>query len=114
VEIQADAGAEVLRGRAAVDDGACRLGEVALVDGSGRIGPLGVTFFDTLLDENAASHIALGAGYPKGTDGTAPEGAINDSEIHIDFMVGGPEVTVLAVDAGGAETPLLVGGAWAD
>jgi aminopeptidase len=113
VEIEADAGAEVLRGRAAVDDGASRLGEVALVDGSGRIGPLGVTFFDTLLDENAASHIALGAGYPKGTDGTAPEGAINDSEIHIDFMVGGPEVTVLAVDEDGTESPLLVGGAWA-
>jgi aminopeptidase len=113
VAIDADEGAEVLRGRAAVDDGAARLGEVALVDRSGRIGPLGVTFFDTLLDENAASHIAIGAGYPKGTDGTAPEGAVNDSEIHIDFMIGGPEVTVFAVDADGRETPLLVGGDWA-
>ncbi|HTI35524.1 MAG TPA: aminopeptidase [Miltoncostaea sp.] len=113
VAIDADSGAEVLRNRAAVDEGAARLGEVALVDGSGRIGPLGVTFFDTLLDENAASHIALGAGYPKGTDGTAPEGAVNDSEIHIDFMIGGPEVAVYAVDADGRETPLLIGGDWA-
>ncbi|MGE4178020.1 MAG: aminopeptidase [Thermoleophilia bacterium] len=113
VAIDADSGAEVLRGRAAVDDGAARLGEVALVDGSGRIGPLGVTFFDTLLDENAASHIAIGAGYPKGTDGTVPDGVVNDSEIHIDFMIGGPEVTVFAVDADGVETPLLVGGDWA-
>jgi aminopeptidase len=113
VAIDADSGAEVLRGRAAVDDGAARLGEVALVDGSGRIGPLGVTFFDTLLDENAASHIAIGAGYPKGTDGTAPDGVVNDSEIHIDFMIGGPEVTVFAVDAVGVETPLLAGGDWA-
>jgi len=113
VAIDADSGAEVLRGRAAVDDGAARLGEVALVDGSGRIGPLGVTFFDTLLDENAASHIAIGAGYPKGTDGTAPDGVVNDSEIHIDFMIGGPEVTVFAVDADGVETPLLAGGDWA-
>jgi aminopeptidase len=113
VQIDADSGAEVLRGRAAVDEGAARLGEVALVDGSGRIGPLGVTFFDTLLDENAASHIAIGAGYPKGTDGTAAEGAVNDSEIHIDFMIGGPEVGVYAVDADGVETPLLMGGDWA-
>ena len=111
VEIDADAGADVLRARAAVDDGAARLGEVALVDGSGRIGPLGTVFFDTLLDENAASHIALGAGYPKGA-GPAEAERINDSEIHIDFMIGGPEVTVLGVDADGDEAPVLEGGAW--
>ena len=77
VEIDADSGAEVLRARAAVDEGAARLGEVALVDGSGRIGPLDITFFDTLLDENATSHIALGAGYPKGAPDEADR--INDS-----------------------------------
>jgi aminopeptidase len=111
VQIDADTGAEVLRRRAAVDEGASRLGEVALVDGSGRIGPLGTVFFDTLLDENATSHIALGAGYPKGaTEDEA--GRINDSEIHIDFMIGGPEVTVLGVDAAGAECVVLRDGAW--
>lgn len=111
VEITADTGADILRARAAVDEGAARLGEVALVDGSGRIGPLGTVFFDTLLDENAASHIALGAGYPKGADPAEAE-RINTSEIHIDFMIGGPEVTVLGVDADGAETPVLENLTW--
>ncbi|MEQ9337400.1 MAG: aminopeptidase, partial [Miltoncostaeaceae bacterium] len=109
--IEADRGAEVLRRRAAVDEGAARLGEVALVDGSGRIGPLGTVYFDTLLDENAASHIALGAGYPKGA-GDDEAGRINDSEIHIDFMIGGPGVTVLGVDRAGVERVVLRDGAW--
>ena len=56
----------VLRGRAAFDEGAARLGEVALVDREGRIGRLGTVFYDTLLDENAASHIALGDGFDQG------------------------------------------------
>ena len=63
VRIDAEEDAEVLRGYAARDEGAARLGEVALVDGEGRIGALDTVFFDTLLDENAASHIALGAAY---------------------------------------------------
>ncbi|MGD9571227.1 MAG: aminopeptidase [Thermoleophilia bacterium] len=112
VEITADAGADTLRARIAVDDGGARLGEVALVDGSGRIGPLGTVFYDTLLDENATSHIALGAGYPKGAPDEDP-GRVNDSQVHIDFMIGGPEVVVSAVDAAGHETPLLTGGDWA-
>jgi aminopeptidase len=115
VEITADRGADVLRGRAAVDEGAARLGEVALVDASGRIGPLGTVFYDTLLDENAASHIALGAGYPKGVaDGSPDAGRVNVSEIHIDFMIGGPEVTVLGIDADGRESPVLERLAWRD
>ena len=62
-QVDAEQGAEVIRGMIAADEGAARLGEVALVDREGRIGPLGTVFFDTLLDENAASHIALGQGY---------------------------------------------------
>lgn len=111
VRIEADRGAEVLRRRAAVDEGAARLGEVALVDGSGRIGPLGTVFYDTLLDENATSHIALGAGYPKGAADDEVD-RINDSEIHIDFMIGGPEVTVSGVDRTGAEHVVLRDGVW--
>ena len=57
--------------------------------------------------------LALGAGYPKGA-ADDETGRINDSEIHIDFMIGGPEVTVFAVDAQGHERPLLEGGAWRD
>lgn len=111
VAVTADAGAETLRARIAVDAGGARLGEVALVDGSGRIGPLGTVFYDTLLDENATSHIALGAGYPKGASpGDAPR--VNDSQVHIDFMIGGPDVTVTGVDREGRESPVLSGGTW--
>ncbi len=63
VEFDADRGAEVLRGLSERDAGAARLGEVALVDREGRIGPLETVFYDTLIDENAASHIAIGQGY---------------------------------------------------
>ena len=63
VKIDADQGAEALRAAASSDEGATRLGEIALVDGEGRIGPLETVFFDTLIDENAATHIALGNGY---------------------------------------------------
>ncbi len=63
VRIDAEENADVLRGYTSKDEGAARLGEVALVDREGRIGKLGTTFFDTLLDENAASHIALGSAY---------------------------------------------------
>ncbi|MEZ5079934.1 MAG: aminopeptidase [Thermoleophilia bacterium] len=112
VEITADRGAEAMRGRVAADDGAARLGEVALVDGSGRIGPLGITFNDTLLDENAASHIALGAAYPAGV-GAEHRAAANVSDIHVDFMIGGPEVVVHAVAHDGTESPLLVRGEFA-
>jgi aminopeptidase len=111
VEITADAGAETLLARIGVDEGGSRLGEVALVDGSGRIGPLGTVFYDTLLDENATSHIALGAGYPKGAS-PADAPRVNDSQIHIDFMIGGPEVTVTGIDHDGRESPVLDGGAW--
>ncbi len=64
VEIDADENAEALRSQLTIDEGALRLGEVALVDRQGRIGPLDTVFYDTLLDENAASHIALGSGFP--------------------------------------------------
>ena len=109
VEIAADHGAEVLRGRVAADEGGARLGEVALVDGSGRIGALDTVFYDTLLDENAASHIALGAGYPNGA-GPEDRERVNASQIHVDFMIGGPEVTVTGVTRDGTEVTVLAGG----
>ena len=111
VRIDAEEGAEVLRGYAERDEGAARLGEVALVDGDGRIGALDTVFFDTLLDENAASHIALGQAY-EFTAGEADHANLNTSVIHVDFMIGGPEVTVDGLDASGAAVPVLHGGAW--
>ncbi len=110
-QIDADEGADVMRGITQRDDGAARLGEVALVDGEGRIGPLGTVFYDTLLDENAASHIALGSAYAMCV-GDEDKGAINESIIHIDFMIGSPEVDVFGVTASGDEVPVLIGGAW--
>jgi aminopeptidase len=111
VTIEADEGGELLAQYAARDDGAARLGEVALVDAAGRIGPLDTVFYDTLIDENAASHVALGAAY-EFTAGEQDHGRINRSQIHVDFMIGSPEVAVTGVTAGGERVPVLQGGAW--
>jgi aminopeptidase len=112
VEIEADENAAALRERCASDDGAARLGEVALVDRESRIGQLGRTFYSTLLDENSASHLALGDAYSHPIGDPADLPRINESEIHIDFMIGSDEVTVTGVTRAGDEIPLLVGGAW--
>jgi aminopeptidase len=112
VEIDADQGADALRTLCARDPGASRLGEVALVDREGRVGKLGTVFFDTLLDENAASHIALGEGFEYAVDGDEDRRRVNHSELHIDFMIGGEEVSVTGVRGDGSEVPLLRGGAW--
>ena len=103
--------AAALRSRTAVDDNASRLGEVALVDGSGRIAKTETVFFNTLLDENAASHLAFGNAY---AITVAPEERprINTSEIHIDFMIGGDEVAVTGLAPDGSATPVLRGGVW--
>ncbi len=111
VQIDADEGAETLRSLAGRDPGAARLGEVALVDREGRIGPLDTVFYDTLLDENAASHIALGQGFNFAVAEPETE-RINGSEIHIDFMIGGDEVAVSGITRAGREVALLRGGAW--
>ena len=91
VSIDADQGADALPLAASSDEGASRLGEIALVDGLGRIGPLETTFFDTLIDENAASHIALGNGYDHPVEDEGEKERINQSRVHIDFMIGSPE-----------------------
>ena len=112
VEITASEGAEMLRARCARDDGAARLGEVALVDREGRIGALDTVFFDTLLDENQASHLAFGSAYEATIDDDH-RGRGNQSAIHVDFMVGSPEVRVTGVAVGGERVPVLRDGAWA-
>ncbi|MES1246632.1 MAG: aminopeptidase, partial [Actinomycetota bacterium] len=112
VQIDADENAEALRARAATDPGASRLGEVALVDGESRIGKLGTTFFNTLLDENAASHVALGDGYAAPIADPADLPRINASDVHIDFMIGSNEVDVTGTTKSGETVPLLRGGVW--
>jgi aminopeptidase len=112
VSIEADQGADTLRALCERDEGAARLGEVALVDRDSRIGQLGTVFFDTLLDENAASHIALGQGFPFVADDEADRARLNSSEIHIDFMIGSSDVAVTGRRADGSEIPLLRDGVW--
>ena len=111
VDIQADSGAEMLRERAAHDADASRLGELALVDREGRIGTLGTTFYNTLLDENAASHIALGNAYEI-TVGPEDVPKINKSAIHIDFMIGGEDIQVTGITRDGDQVPVLLNGTW--
>jgi aminopeptidase len=111
VEIDADENVEALRSQLSVDEGALRLGELALVDREGRIGPLGTVFFNTLLDENAASHIALGTGFPFLVDDEV-KGRVNASATHVDFMIGSPELDVDGVTAEGERVPVLRGGDW--
>ena len=112
VRIDADKGAETLRAAAAKDEGATRLGELALVDGNGRIGPLETVFYDTLIDENAASHLAIGSGLPMALRDPADVERMNESEIHIDLMIGSPELDVDGITAAGEHVPVLRGGQW--
>jgi len=111
IAVDADENEGAIRARASIDDGASRLGELALVDRQGRIGPLGTIFYDTLLDENAVSHIALGFGFPFSVTGDDLD-RVNRSEIHIDFMIGSPELDVTGVTADGERVPVLREGDW--
>ena len=111
VQVDADSAQDVMRTIVERDEGAARLGEVALVDDEGRIGRLDTVFYDTLLDENAASHIALGQGFPF----LVPNGrvaSVNESQIHIDFMIGSGDLRITGLTAAGDRVPVLTGGAW--
>ena len=119
VEARAGTGEDVLRKVLETDEGAARLGEVALVPYSSPISLGGLLFYNTLFDENAASHIALGQAYSKcirnggamSEDELAQRGS-NRSLIHIDWMIGSNEVDVDGVTAGGRAEPLMRKGDW--
>jgi aminopeptidase len=116
VEARATRGEDALRAELALDDGARRFGEVALVDASSRVGETGVIFNNTLFDENAAAHIAWGNALPWALDHVPADqhvaAGLNQSATHTDFMVGSPEVEIDGVEAGGAAVPLLREGIW--
>jgi aminopeptidase len=111
VQIDADSGAETLREVVAQDEGGTRLGELALVDGEGRIGPLDTVFYDTLLDENAASHVALGSAYEAAVAREEFD-RINRSSVHVDFMIGSADVDVTGITRDGARVPVLRQSVW--
>jgi aminopeptidase len=112
VEIDAETNAGALRQRCSVDEGASRLGEVALVDRESRIGRLGRTFFTTLLDENASSHLALGDAYSAPIADREDLPHINASAVHIDFMIGSDDVDVTGTTKAGRQVPILRGSSW--
>jgi aminopeptidase len=119
VEARADSGEEFLRTQLATDPGASRLGEVALVDVESAIGKRGFVFHNLMLDENASSHIAIGNGYTEPVAGAAGLGedarlaaGVNVSTIHIDLMIGGPEVDVDGIGRDGSSVPILEQGHW--
>lgn len=111
VGVEAESGAELVRSQLATIDNADRLGELALVTKESRVGQTGTLFYNTLFDENATCHIAYGDGLPYAFDGAPGEG-MNNSNIHVDFMVGGPQLEVDAVLADGIEVPLIRNEEW--
>jgi aminopeptidase len=119
IEASAKRGEAVLRRMLETDEGAGRLGEVALVPHSSPIARSGLLFWNTLFDENAASHIALGQAYStclKGGDALEPaqlaaKGA-NDSLIHVDWMIGSGVTDVDGIGADGGSQPLMRSGEW--
>jgi aminopeptidase len=106
--VNASVGADAIRAQLATDDGANRLGEVSLVDGTSEVGKLGLTFYTTLFDENATCHIAYGSAFAYCVEDEADRAnGMNVSAVHTDFMVGGPEVDVDGKEPGGAWVPIL-------
>ena len=119
VDFRAGTGEETLRQVIESDDGSRRLGELALVPASSPIAQTGILFFETLFDENAAAHIALGKAYATNLHGGAdmsPEEreqrGLNDSLEHVDFMIGSAELNVDGITQDGATEPLMRNGEW--
>ena len=111
VRVEAESGADLVRSHFATIENADRLGEVALVTKESRVGQTGLVFNDPLYDENATCHMAYGAAFPFLLDGEPDEG-FNVANMHVDFMVGGPELEVDAVLADGTELPLIRNEEW--
>ena len=120
VDFDAAQGKEVLRRIIETDDGSCRLGEVALVSKNTPIRQSETLFFDTLYDENASCHLALGMGFPECLEGGTSLSkddllarGVNQSSTHVDFMVGADDLNIYGVSADGSEVPVFVNGQWA-
>lgn len=120
VSWQAEKNAHLLDKLMAMDDNAGYLGECALVPYNGPIQQLGILFYNTLFDENASCHLALGAGYSECLDGferlsheECTARGVNDSIVHVDFMMGAPDLSIIGTAADGRQIPIFQNGTWA-
>lgn len=119
VDFSATKGYDILKMLLESDEGAKRLGEVALVPDNSPISKMGFLFYETLFDENASCHLALGECYPttiEGGEGLDKEGLLaiggNQSQIHVDFMIGSADLSITGITADGKEIPIFVNGNW--
>ena len=120
VEVHAEKGENLLKEMIAMDEGACKLGEVALVPYDSPINKTGILFYNTLYDENAACHLALGIGFPQvvkdfekyNLDEIHKIG-VNDSTIHVDFMIGSKDLSIIGTTRDGKKVPIFKDGNWA-
>ena len=120
VEVHAEKNEELLKTMVGMDEGAAMLGECALVPYNSPIRESGIMFYETLFDENAACHFAIGRGfsntivdYDKYTDEQIKEMGINDSALHVDFMIGTKDLSVIGVRKDGSEFEIFKDGLWA-
>ena len=120
VEVHAERGEELLKQMISMDEGAAYLGECALVPYDSPIRNSGIVFYNTLFDENAACHLALGRGftnvikdYDKYTLQECYDKGINESMIHVDFMIGTEDLSVTAITRDGKRIPVFENGNWA-
>ena len=111
LEADSDADRDFVAAYIDSDRGGRRLGEVALVDASSRIGQKKRIYYNTLLDENAAAHIAFGSGFG-GTRSDSPGRGVNRSSTHLDVMIGSPKLEVTGIGARGKRVPLIRDGLW--
>ena len=119
VDFGAEQGAEVLRHIIETDDNSCRLGECALISKNTPIRQSETLFFDTLYDENASCHLALGMGFPECLEGGVNLGkeellarGVNQSVAHVDFMIGTDDLNVWGICEDGTEVPVFENGQW--
>ena len=117
---KAEKNEQILKGLLESDEGARYLGEVALVPFDSPINRQGILYYNTLFDENASCHLALGKAYPvnlKGSEALTPEelidAGVNDSMIHVDFMIGTEDLSIIGVESDGSETPVFINGCYA-
>lgn len=121
VSCKAEKGQELLERMIAMDEGAAQIGELALIPHDSPISNLGILFYNTLFDENASCHIALGMGFPNVLEGygnmtleEAHEKGVNDSVIHVDFMIGDNTMNIDGITPDGEVVPVFRNGNWTE